>query len=370
MNTTGTPARGNLRALTRKPDLELCLKRIEAWYHGEVIDRPPVRFSRHNAQHDSGDPLDKARWPSLRDRWHDVDYLLDRFEASIRDKTFRAETFPVYIPTQGPNVYSAFYGGALEFGETTTWFEPVITNLEDLSPLGGNPFESVPFRQLESQTRAALARCGGDYWVGYADLHPSLDCVAAWCGTEALMIGLAEEPEKLEPLLALSVRDFHAIFDHFDAMLKTAGQPSITWLRVPCPGGKFHIPSGDATSMVSSGFFKRFSQPLLRSELEGMDRVVYHVDGKGVAQHLELILAEPGVQAIQWVQGVGTDWPILQWVPLLKRALAAGKSVMVDVPPEELDEFMARMPREGVFLCLGASDDDMEERLLRRVEKW
>jgi hypothetical protein len=88
-----------------------------------------------------------------------------------------------------------------------------------------------------------------------------------------------------------------------------------------------------------------------------------------VAQHLDVILAQPEIQAIQWVQGLGKDWPILQWVPLLKRILAAGKSILVDVPMEELDGFMARMPRQGVFLCLGV-EEGQEPEVIRRVARW
>ena len=366
--TTNSTPRA-VRALETKPDMDTCMRRIEAWYHQQVLDRPPVRFVKHNANHDAGYPLDTTRWPTLRDRWLDTAHLIERFETSIKDKIFRAETFPVFIPTLGPNVYSSFYGGALGYGETTTWYDPVITNLDDLSPLSSDPFQSFTLKKLEEQTRAALSRCGHKYWVGYADLHPSLDCAAAWCGAETLFFGMTDEPEKLTPLLELSIRDFHAIFDHFDAILKSAGQPSVTWLRVPCHHGKFHIPGGDTTSMISSEYFQRFSQPLLRRELKSMTRNVYHVDGKGVANHLDSILSEPGVHAIQWVQGVGTDWPIMQWTPLIKRVLAAGKSIMVDVPLDELESFMSEVPREGVFLCLDAGDD-IQEDVLRSVQKW
>jgi hypothetical protein len=121
--------------------------------------------------------------------------------------------------------------------------------------------------------------------------------------------------------------------------------------------------------MISTGHFKQFSLPQLRRELSGMDRIIYHVDGKEVARHLDTILEQSEIQAIQWVQGLEADWPILQWVPLLKRILAAGKSVLVDVPTEELGEFMDRVPREGVFLCLGVREGE-EQDILKRVERW
>jgi len=344
------------------------MERIEAWFQQAVIDRPPVRFYKHNAQFEAGEPLDRTRWTCLQERWFDADYQMETFERSIAGKGFRAETFPVFWPNLGPGVYSAFYAGRLEFAEVTSWYEPVVRELDDLSTLQNNPFESVFFRKLEELTQAALARCGDRYWVGYTDYHPSLDCMAAWRGIDPLCCDMALSPEKLAPLAELSIRDFHAVFDHFHEMLEAAGQPSGTWMNMPCRG-KLHIPSCDVASMISTRHFEQFSLPQLQRELEDMTHVVYHVDGRGVARHLDVILAQPEIQAIQWVQGLGKEWPILQWIPLLKRILAAGKSILVDVPLEELDGFMTEMPREGVFLCLGV-EEEQEPAILKRVSKW
>ena len=354
--------------LVTKPDYARCMERIEAWFHQAVLDRPPVRFYKHNAQFEAGEPLDRTRWASLRERWFDTNYQIESFEQSIAGKTFHAETFPVFSPNLGPGVYSAFYAGDIEFAEVTSWYHAVLDNLDDLSVLANDPFPNIFFRKIEEMTRAALARCGDRYWVGYTDLHPSLDCMAAWRGVDGLCMDMAIEEENLHSLLELSVRDFHRIFDHFDAMLKAARQPSVTWINIPCTG-KFHVPSCDFSTMISAAHFEQFSLPQLQRELKGMDRCVYHVDGKGVARHLDLILAQPEIQAIQWVQGMGADWPIMQWIPLLKRVLAAGKSVLVDVPMEELDAFMSQMPREGVFLCLGVKDGQ-EAETLKRVQRW
>jgi hypothetical protein len=54
---------------------------------------------------------------------------------------------------------------------------------------------------------------------------------------------------------------------------------------------------------------------------------------------------------------------------MLRRILDAGKSVLVDAPIEELDVFMERMPREGVFLCLGV-EEGSEPGIVKRVERW
>jgi len=358
----------SITPLVTKPDFLQCIERIEAWFQQAVVDRPPVRFYKHNAQFEAGEILDRTRWASLEERWMDTEYQIESFEQSLAGKTFYAETFPVFMPNLGPNVYSAFYAGRLEFSEVTSWYEPVLPTLDDVTVLRSDPFENHYFKKIEEMTRVALSRCGGQYWVGYTDLHPSLDCVAAWRGIDDLCLDMAEEAEQLAPLMELSVCDFQRIYDHFDSMLKAASQPSGTWINIPC-AGRLHIPSCDTSTMISQTHFEKYSLPQLRCEMQGMDRAIYHVDGKGVARHLDAILEQPGIQAIQWVQGMGVDWPILQWVPLLRRILEAGKSVLVDVPMEELDEFMRQLPREGVFLCLGVREGE-EVDTLRRVEKW
>jgi hypothetical protein len=102
--------------------------------------RPPVRFYKHNAQFESGEPLDLKRWASLEERWLDTDYQIEGFEQSLAGKSFHAETYPVFMPNLGPNVYSAFYAGRLKFDEVTSWFDPVLTSLDDLSVLQSDPF--------------------------------------------------------------------------------------------------------------------------------------------------------------------------------------------------------------------------------------
>ncbi len=141
--------------LSTKPDSARCLERIDAWFAQEIVDRPPVRFYHHNVEYEAGTALDTTRWASLEERWFDAEYQIDAFERSIEGRVFYAETFPVFWPNLGPSVYAAFYGGHLLFAEVTSWYEPVVTDLDDLSPLAHDPFDSVYFRQLEELTYRA-----------------------------------------------------------------------------------------------------------------------------------------------------------------------------------------------------------------------
>jgi hypothetical protein len=356
--------------LSTKPDFAEAMQRVEAWFHGRMIDRAPVRFSKHNAQYDNNGGLDRARWPTLRDRWFDTEYQIDSALAGLEGRVFRAETFPVYWPNLGPEIYAAFFGCALEFGEITSWSEPLISDLSEPSQRSLPVFDpaNVYLNKLEEMTVRALERCAGKALVGVTSWCPGIDCAAAWMGPENLCLAMMLEPEHTGKLIEKTFEPFPALADVYYNRLARIGQPSVGWMEIP-HAGRVHIMQADFSNMISPAQFAEFCAPHLRREMEGMDRIIFHLDGKGVARHLDYLLAEPGIHAIQWVQGVGDDEPILQWIPLIKRIQAGGKSVVVDLKPHELDPFIEQVRPEGVFLCV-AAEDSIQDDLVKRIEKW
>ena len=351
------------------PQFDMAMKRVYAWFENEIIDRVPIRFQAHNAflatateEIANMSPEDKKAW------WFDVETQVDLFIKPIEGRRFHGETFPVYFPNLGPNVYAAFYGAELVFGEVTSWAIPFIHNWEDIEKLHFD-WDNVYFRKLEELTRYALERCKCKALVGYTDLHPGLDCVAAWRDTQQLCIDMIEAPEQVERLADLAIADFEIIYDHFDTMLKEAGQPSVSWMGIPTYG-RMHIPSCDFSTLISPRFFQRFGLPILNREIQTMTHNIFHVDGRGVAKHLDTILSVPEIHAIQWVQGVGDDYPIMQWVPFIKELQAKNVPVIVDLSKEDLKEFMSVMQPKGLFLWVATENEEEEKEILKYVEKW
>jgi hypothetical protein len=80
-------------------------------------------------------------------------------------------------------------------------------------------------------------------------------------------------------------------------------------------------------------------------------------------------MAVPEVHAIQWVQGVGADQPILQWIPRLKE-FQSFKPVIVDLQKDEFEPFMAHMRPAGLFLWICTESEEEERAILKRLEKW
>jgi len=350
-----------------KPDFDMAMKRVEAWFANEMIDRPCVRFSEHNVDFAGSRTMAGKTWPDLKARWFDAEFQVDSFIESIRGRTFLGETFPVFWPNLGPNVYAAFHDVDLEFGEVTSWIRHCIHEWSDLAKLKFNR-ENLYFKKIEELTDVALQKSEGRFMVGYTDLHGSLDCAADWRDPERLCLDLVDCPEKVHELVRLANENFLPLFDHYDAVLKAHGQLSATWMGIPSRG-KMHIPSCDFTSLISTRGFDEFYLPCLLAEVQAMTHIVFHVDGKGMIRHLDRILAVPEIHAIQWAQGVGDDLPILQWLPLIKRIQAAGKSVLVDLQLSELEPFINAMNPNGLYLCIAASEE-IQPDILKRLERW
>lgn len=353
--------------LQGKPDFAPAMERIEAWFRHESLDRPPVRFAEHNAEFAASPAFASRTWPDLRARWFDAEFQVDFYLDSICNRRFYGETFPVFSPNLGPNVYAAFHGGELEFGEVTSWIQHGVRDWSDLDRLKFH-HDNAYFRGIEELTRVALEKCADRFLVGYTDLHGSMDCVADWRDPQQLCLDLVDSPQRVHEMLAIANENFLPVLDHYTAKLQAHGQPSVNWMGIPTRG-KMHVPSCDFSALISTEAFCEFYLPTLRKEVLHTTHNVFHVDGTGVLHHIDHILAVPQIQAIQWVQGVGDDLPILQWLPVIRKIQSAGKGVLVDLQLEELEPFIAAMKPDGLYLCLAAEEQD-QPAILKRLEKW
>ncbi len=346
-------------------DFDQAMQRIYAWFEGQIMDRAPVRFQAHNAFVEEA----SQAYPSgdLRQRWFDHEFQVETYLQSIAGRRWLGETFPVFWPNLGPEVYAAFYGSHLEYGDVTSWSVPLVREWDDMQSLKldlGNAYG----RKLDEMTRYAIERLAGKALVGYTDLHPGVDCAAAWRDPAQFCLDLLEAPEQAAKLIQIAIADFETIYDHYDAMLKAAGHLSVSWMGIPS-FGRMHIPSCDFSSLISPQMFERFALPVLQREVRTMTHNIFHVDGVRVARNLDAICSVPEVHAIQWVQGVGDDLPILQWIPLIKR-IQARRPVIVDLNKRELEAFMQEVSPEGIFLWVASESEEEERDILRRVAKW
>ena len=353
--------------LITKPDYNQCVERIEAWFNGEILDRVPIRFHRHNAEYDV---LHSSNHTSIKERWFDAEYQVDDYLRSIAGMRFNAETFPVYMPNLGPNVYAAFHGGDMTFEDTTSWYHEIIHNYEnDLSKIKFSK-ENLFYKKILELTEVALQKCNNKFIVGYTDLHPGLDCALAWRGTNNLCIDLILETDNAQKLFDLTTQHFLEVYDEYDKILKAHDMPSSTWMNIPVPNGRMHIPSADFSFMISPEDYEKYGLPILKEEVKTMSHNIFHVDGLGVAKHIDTILSVPEVRCIQWVQGMADDYPIMQHLDFIRYVQSKNRGIIVDLSKEDLNEYMEKMSPKNTFLWIATESEEEEISIMRKVEKW
>jgi len=92
----------------------------------------------------------------------------------------------------------------------------------------------------------------------------------------------------------------------------------------------------------------------------------FHLDGPGVARHLDPILTLPHLVAVPWAQGGNANALSMQWVPLIQKIQHSGKSVIEDLQVEELDNFIKAVDPAGIMLWVNVEPSRLSRRRPRR----
>lgn len=351
-----------------KPDFEQVSQRYEAWWDGEIVDRPLVSIYCPKPADACVPVPDKARalWA---EQWLDVEYQVDRAAAEAANWAYYGDALPVKFPNLGPSIFSAFYGCELEFSKTTSWSRPVLKGWDrhEIEALRLDT-ENFYFQKALEFTDALIEAARGKFIVGYTDLHPGGDAIASFRGTLELCADLLTHADIIKSLCDRVTEDFLRVFDLYHERLSRAGMPSTGWLPT-ISKGKCHIPSNDFSCMISDDMFEGVFLPGIERECAHMTRNIYHVDGPQALRFLDRIMDVPNLHAIQWVPGPAEkDWK--RWVRVYRDVQARGKSFIATVPPAEIEEFTTVFPPEGAWLSTHVADADEADAVLRVVNRW
>ncbi len=357
-----------------KPDFLDTVKRYEAWREFDISDRPIIRFTSHNAFFRDTKADENVgngkRWESYTQKWFDVDYKIETYLNSLSKKPLLGDNLPVCIADFSPAFYSTFFGVKLAFNETTGWaLDPVLhdyTNIDNLTADLNTEIYATALKLVEG----LLKNCNGKFLVGLPDLYAGMDTIDPIRGTQDLLIDMIDEPENVKKLIDKTTQPFFKIYDSFYDLYKKYEQPVVNFLNMPLLG-KNYIPAADLSTMFSQDCFKEYALDNLCNIMQHMDFNTFHLDGKGVAKHIDYIMQLPNLGAIQWVQGVGSDRPIMQWSPLIHKILNSKIPIVVDVDKEDLQDFIDEFkdPR-GICLQIETYDIKEQQEIINKITDW
>ena len=341
------------------------MDRAEAWWHRQVIDRPPVTMHVRPERAPRKVPAHHA---SLRERWLDVEYAVACAEASVESGVFLAENFPRYMPNLGPEICAALYGAELEFTENTSWSVPCLGDLREL--LDRQPdLDNAYWATIRQMTELSVQRGAGRWITAVTDLHTNGDLLAALRDPQRLALDYADDYEAVQLTCRHVTPHFRIMFDDLYGRLGP-DSPCATWGAALARGTMYYT-SCDFVCMISPRMFAETILPALDWETRHVDHSIYHLDGPGARVHLDAILAMEALDAVQWVYGAGAG-RAADWIDVYRRVQAAGKGIEVlAVDLHDARTVLEHLNPEGLWLYVGGGySRDEAESFLADLRRW
>lgn len=355
--------------LSFKPDLEDANKRWEAFYMGELIDRPVtcVRAPKRGYEN-------KPRYNiTYRDRvLGDIDDVIDKIIQSAENTFYGGEAIPAFMPTFGPDEIASYCGGELCWGDDATetnWSRPFVDSWEKALPLRIKEDNPLWLRMQEFFSKASK-KMANKMLITPIDLHSNMDLLAAVRGSERLCMDLIDCPDMIDKAMESARSVFPVIWN----TLSKAGKMD--------EYGYFHdLYSMDGAAMLQCDFsimmspdmFDRWVLPALEEEAEIVRHPLYHWDGVGALRHFDSIMSSKRLNILQFVPGSGQgkygNGDHIDFISELKAMQEKGKAVQVWGTPEQIKFMHRELKHEKVFYCLNAQSQDEAESLLEWLKK-
>lgn len=348
-------------------DYEMRIKRQDAFWDNEIIDRPCayISFDRQEGRVD----LPESKHATLKERWMDVEYQTQLAAAQVQNTVFMGEALPIAMPNLGPDFFPALYGGEFVFEEDTSYIKPFLDDWEDAASLKLN--KEHPYWLKQEELYDSFLEAGkNEFYVGWPDIHGGGDCLVGWRGPQNMAFDLFDEPEAIEEALQGVLADFLETVNYYSERLRAAGQPGTGWPEI-VSSKKWHVPSNDFSYMISPDQFDEFFLEGLRKESEFFEASLHHLDGPGCLNHLDSLLTIEKMNAVQWVWGAGNG-DLTDWFDVFKRVQAKGKGLqLLKVDPKDLDTIMEELSPEGIWMrMININNEDEAEAVLNKISTW
>ncbi len=356
--------------ILQKPDFQKTLERFEAWWHGEVLDRPVV--TAYVLPH-CAPVLGSKTHVSMLDRWLDVEFQVERAVEEMECRSYVADGFPAYCPNVGPEVTATLLGCVVDFlDERTGWAKPVVQQPEDWAKV---TIESLDFtgrfwQTMTQMTNLALEMSQGRYLVGMTDLHGNYDILAALRDPQYLCMDLLDCPGAVRQASKVARQAMSEAFERNYALIAKAGMPSTCWAGF-LHQGPAYIPSCDFWCMLGTAMARDEVLADIAFEMQAMKRSIFHLDGPDALKHLDMLLELDDLDAVQWVYGTGHGMAS-DWLEVYQRIQASGKSIQVIAQdPVDAMNCLEALNPQGLWLTLVEPFESVDQAqvFIKEVER-
>ncbi|HUT75472.1 MAG TPA: hypothetical protein VM221_11655 [Armatimonadota bacterium] len=339
-------------------------QRWEAWWEQQLHDRVLICVTA---------PRDGAVQPpqeevAVETHWTDSDYAIRTTLATVQRTYYGGDALPVFM--HGWSVgHSLCFGCTPHFARDTVWVDPAPTGDDGFPSLEG--WRQSPWWDWMRRSTLSAARASrGRYFVPPMWGNQAGDTLAMVRGSQELLMDIALNPDWVRSAIQRMSDILLEIFEELWTLVSPdlVGLPgSVNYVNTWSSGRTMGLDC-DMSCMISPQTFADLFLPALVEHMRTLDRRIYHLDGPGAIQHLDLLLELPELEAIQWVPGAGHEG-VLQWVPLIRRIQAKGKSIVVYARPGEIEPLLREVEPEGLCVSTSCRSEAEARQLVERASR-
>lgn len=299
-----------------------------------------------------------------------VDDLVDRLDWELSKVTFYGDSYPsVNLHSFGPGVMAAFCGAVLDNSTGGVWFHPKDPDM----PIQDLHLEYDPdnkwLNRIKDFCAAAMRRWQGQVLVTMTDIGGNLDVLSSFRPGEQLLMDLYDEPDEVKRLIWEEHELWHRFYNEINDMLQPVNPGYSDWLGVYSATPSYVLQC-DFCYMIGPEMFKEFALPEIEATTRRLDHTIYHLDGKGQLPHLDMLLALPELNGIQWQPGDGAPQQA-EWPEVRRRIAAAGKNMQSHGSASDLRAIIEQAgTSRGIHHNLWAGSDQSDAALRRLVAEF
>ena len=342
--------------LAYKPDLEETNRRWEAYWAGEMIDRPIIWAT---VPRPGFEPLPHSDY---RERTvGDLEAILARADHNAAGTLFGGESVPQFMTSFGPGELAAFCGGEMMWssaGPTTNWARHFVRDWDEALPLRLLHDDPLWQRMLDFY-RLGAERLGGKVLLMPLDFHSNMDLLADARGSQQLCLDTIDQPEMIDRAMA----DARDVFPQVWDAIRTAGRMD----ELGYAFGAYSMEgvcvlACDFSALISPAMFRRWVRPALEEEAAIVRHAIYHWDGPRALVHFDEVMAIDGIHTISFVPDPGESH--LDYLELHQRVQAAGKAVQVWGSVDEMKAMHCELQPDKAIYCPQVEDEASLEAVL------
>lgn len=319
---------GNCALTFFKPDAKEAMRRMAAFWEGELIDRPPIKAVLR--KEGSAPP----RGSDYRRRVEgDMDEIIEDVYQSAGSYDYLGESFPAFWHSQSSHEVALYLGAKLiwqDGGGDTNWCEPCVEDWSQVSGLSIDENNAYYRRMLDFLSRGS-SRFNGRILCYMPDLHTNMDMLMSLRGDEGLCLDAVDCPEQVDRVLNEALRIYEQI------LLQSAQAGNMDrdgyWANIFCER-PMAILSCDFSALIGSEMFKRWVLPALEYEASLLYKALYHWDGPMALRHFDDLMSIDKIRIFSYVPNPHETHT--QYLSLYQRVQQRGKAIEFTGTPDEI----------------------------------